>query len=169
MPRKNRNSKKKVKAAAGNGNNRQVAVNRKALHDYEILDRVEAGLALTGTEIKSIRAGKVDLRDAYARVQDGELWLHGAHIAPYDSASYMNHEPRRPRKLLVHRSEIDDLAGQTAEKGLTLAALRLYLKNHRAKIELGVARGKRQYDKRRAIIERERERAARQAVKEWRD
>lgn len=169
MPRKNRNSKKKAAAAATNGNNRQLAVNRKALHDYEILDRVEAGLALTGTEIKSIRAGKVDLRDAYARVQDGELWLHGVHIAPYDAGSYMNHEPRRPRKLLVHRSEISDLAAQTAEKGLTLAALRLYLKNHRAKIELGVARGKRQYDKRRAIIERERERAARQAVKEWRD
>ena len=169
MPRKNRNSKKKAKAAATNGNNRQVAVNRKALHDYEILDRVEAGLVLTGTEIKSIRAGKVDLRDAYARVQDGELWLHGAHIAPYDSGSYMNHEPKRARKLLVHRSEIGELAAQTAEKGLTLAALRLYLKKHHAKVELGVARGKRQYDKRRAIIERERERQARQAVKEWRD
>lgn len=169
MPRKNRNSKKKNKAAAGGGNNRQISVNRKALHDYEILDRVEAGLVLTGTEIKSIRAGKVDLRDAYARVQDGELWLHGVHIAPYDAGSYMNHEPKRPRKLLVHRSEISDLGAQTAEKGLTLAALRLYLKNRHAKVELGVARGKRQYDKRRAIIERERERQARQAVKEWRE
>ncbi len=169
MPRKNRNSKKKNKAAAAGGNNRQVAVNRKALYDYEILDRVEAGLVLTGTEIKSIRAGKVDLRDAYARMQDGELWLHGAHIAPYDSGSYMNHEPKRPRKLLVHRNEINDLGAQTAEKGLTLAALRLYLKNHHAKVELGLARGKRQYDKRRTIIERERERQARQAVKEWRD
>ena len=169
MPRKNRNSKKKNKAAAGGSNNRQISVNRKALHDYEILDRVEAGLVLTGTEIKSIRAGKVDLRDAYARVQDGELWLHGVHIAPYDAGSYMNHEPKRPRKLLVHRSEISDLGAQTAEKGLTLAALRLYLKNRHAKVELGVARGKRQYDKRRAIIERERERQARQAVKEWRE
>ena len=168
MPRKNRNSKKKV-ANASSGNNRQVAVNRKALHDYEILDKVEAGVVLTGTEIKSIRAGKVDLRDAYARVQDGELWLHGAHIAPYDAGSYMNHEPKRPRKLLVHRSEISDLGAKTAEKGLTLAAIRMYLKNHHAKIELGVARGKRQYDKRRTIIERERERAARQAVKEWRE
>ena len=168
MARKNRNSKKKVVNPAA-GNNRHIAVNRKALHDYEILDKVEAGLVLTGTEIKSIRAGKVDLRDAYARVQDGELWLHGAHIAPYDSGSYMNHEPRRPRKLLVHRGEVNDLAAQTAEKGLTLAALRIYLKNHRAKVELGVARGKRQYDKRRAIMERERERAARQAIKEWRD
>ena len=169
MPRKNRNSKKKNKAAAAGGDNRQVAVNRKALYDYEILDRVEAGLVLTGTEIKSVRAGKVDLRDAYARVQDGELWLHGAHIAPYDSGSYMNHEPKRPRKLLVHRGEINDLGAQTAEKGLTLAALRLYLKNHHAKVELGVARGKRQYDKRRAIIDRERERQARQAMKEWRE
>ena len=168
MARKNRNSKKKSDTTSG-GNHRQIAVNRKALYDYEILDKVEAGLVLTGTEIKSIRAGKVDLRDAYARVQDGELWLHGAHIAPYDSGSYMNHEPRRPRKLLVHRSEVNDLAAQTAEKGLTLAALRLYLKNHHAKVELGVARGKRQYDKRRAIIDRERERAARQAIKEWRD
>ncbi len=168
MARKNRNSAKKTAANSG-GNNRQIAVNRKALHDYEILDKVEAGLVLTGTEIKSIRSGKVDLRDAYARVQDGELWLHGAHIAPYDSGSYMNHEPRRPRKLLVHRDEVEDLAAQTAEKGLTLAALRIYLKHHRAKVELGVARGKRQYDKRRAIMDRERERAARQAVKEWRD
>lgn len=169
MPSKNRNRKKKAQAQnAGNGDNRQVAVNRKAFHDYDILDKVEAGLALTGTEIKSIRAGKVDLRDAYARVQNGELWLHGAHIAPYDPGSYMNHEPRRTRKLLVHRGQIADLGAQVAEKGLTLAALRLYLKNHRAKVELGVARGRRQYDKRRAIIERERERAARQAVKEWR-
>ena len=168
MARKNRNSKKKSDTTSG-GSNRQIAVNRKALYDYEILDKVEAGLVLTGTEIKSIRAGKVDLRDAYARVQDGELWLHGAHIAPYDPGSYMNHEPRRPRKLLVHRSQVNDLAAQTAEKGLTLAALRLYLKNHHAKVELGVARGKRQYDKRRAIIDRERERAARQAIKEWRD
>ena len=168
MARKNRNSKKKAATTSGR-DNRQVAVNRKALHDYEILDKVEAGLVLTGTEIKSIRAGKVDLRDAYARVQGGELWLHGAHIAPYDSGSYMNHEPRRPRKLLVHRSEVNDLAAQVAEKGLTLAALRLYLKNHHAKVELGVARGKRQYDKRRAIIDRERERAARQAMKELRD
>ena len=170
MARKNRNSnrKKQANAKAGANDNRQVAVNRKAFHDYEILDKVEAGLVLTGTEIKSIRAGKVDLRDAYARVQDGELWLHGAHIAAYDAGSYMNHEPRRTRKLLAHRGQISQLGAQTAEKGLTLTALRLYLKNHRAKVELGVARGKRQYDKRRTIIERERERAARQAVKEWR-
>jgi SsrA-binding protein len=168
MPGKNRNSKKTSKPAA-NGNNRQIATNRKALHDYEILDRVEGGLVLTGTEIKSIRAGKVDLRDAYARVQGGELWLHGVHIAAYDAGSYMNHDPKRPRKVLLHREQIRDFGSQVAQKGLTLTPLRMYLKNHNAKIELGLGRGKRQYDKRRAIIERDRERAARQAVKEWRD
>ncbi len=168
MARKNRNSKKNAKTAT-NGDNRQVAVNRKALHDYEILERVEAGLVLTGTEIKSIRAGKVDLRDAYARSQNGELWLHGVHIAPYDAASYLNHEPRRPRKILLHRAQINDLSLQAAQKGLTLTPLRMYLKNHYAKVELGLGRGKRQYDKRRTMIERERERDARQAVKQWRE
>ncbi len=168
MARKNRNSKKNAKTAT-NGDNRQVAVNRKALHDYEILERVEAGLVLTGTEIKSIRAGKVDLRDAYARAQNGELWLHGVHIAPYDAASYLNHEPRRPRKILLHRAQINDLSLQAAQKGLTLTPLRMYLKNHYAKVELGLGRGKRQYDKRRTMIERERERDARQAVKQWRE
>lgn len=169
MARKNRNSKKKATAGAAPGGNRQIAVNRKALHDYEILERMEAGLVLTGTEIKSIRAGKIDLRDAYARPQDGELWLHGVHIAPYDAASYMNHEPKRARKVLLHRSEIRELAAQTAQKGLTLVPVRMYFKNHFAKVELGLARGKRQYDKRRALIERERERDARQAVKAWRE
>ena len=168
MARKNRNSKKNAKTAA-NGDNRQVAVNRKALHDYEILERVEAGLVLTGTEIKSIRAGKVDLRDAYARSQNGELWLHGVHIAPYDAASYLNHEPRRPRKILLHRAQMNDLSLQAAQKGLTLTPLRMYLKNHYAKVELGLGRGKRQYDKRRTMIERERERDARQAIKQWRE
>ena len=169
MARKNRNSKKNAGNATATGNNRQIAVNRKALHDYEILERMEAGLALTGTEIKSIRAGKVDLRDAYARAQDGELWLHGMHIAPYDAASYMKHEPKRIRKVLLHRREINELAAQTAQKGLTVVPVRMYFKNHYAKVELGLARGKRQYDKRRAIIERERERDARQAVKAWRN
>ena len=169
MARKNRNSKKKAQTGAAAGNSRQIAVNRKALHDYEILERMEAGLVLTGTEIKSIRAGKVDLRDAYARPQDGELWLHGLHIAPYDAASYMNHEPKRARKVLLHRSEINELAAQTAQKGLTVVPVRMYFKNHYAKVELGLARGKRQYDKRRALIERERERDARQAVKAWRE
>lgn len=169
MARKNRNSKKKAQPGIAAGGSRQIAVNRKALHDYEILERMEAGLVLTGTEIKSIRAGKVDLRDAYARPQGGELWLHGVHIAPYDAASYMNHEPKRARKVLLHRSEINELAAQTAQKGLTVVPVRMYFKNHYAKVELGLARGKRQYDKRRALIERERERDARQAVKAWRE
>ena len=169
MARKNRNSKKKAQTGTAAGGSRQIAVNRKALHDYEILERMEAGLVLTGTEIKSIRAGKVDLRDAYARPQGGELWLHGVHIAPYDAASYMNHEPKRARKVLLHRSEITELTAQTAQKGLTVVPVRMYFKNHYAKVELGLARGKRQYDKRRALIERERERDARQAVKAWRE
>lgn len=145
--------------------NRAVATNRRAFYDYEILDRYEAGLVLTGTEIKSIRAGRADLRDAYARPQKEELWLVNAYIAPYDPASVFNHDPRRPRKLLLHRDEIDKLAGTVAEKGLTIVALRLYIKGHVAKVELGLARGKRQYDKRRAIINRELDMEARRAMR----
>lgn len=144
---------------------RAVASNRRAFYDYEILDRYEAGLVLTGTEIKSIRAGRADLRDAYARPQNGELWLVNAYIAPYDPASIFNHDPRRPRKLLLHRDEINKLTSTVAEKGLTLIALRLYIKAHVAKVELALARGKRQYDKRRAIIDRELDRTARGAMR----
>ncbi|MFQ5612306.1 MAG: SsrA-binding protein SmpB [Anaerolineae bacterium] len=136
-------------------NIRVVANNRKARHDYEILDRFEAGLVLTGSEIKSIRAGRVNLRDGYATIRDGELWLLNTHIAPYDQASYENHEPRRARKLLLHRREINRLLGKLQEKGLTLIPLRLYLKNNWAKVELGLARGKKQYDKRAALQKRE--------------
>lgn len=141
-----------------------AASNRKAFFDYEILERYEAGIALTGTEIKSIRAGKVDLSDGYARSRDGEIWLFNTYIAPYDPASQFNHDPRRSRKLLLHRSEIQELESSIAEKGLTLVALRVYIKRHVAKIELGLARGKRQYDKRRAIINREMDREARRAL-----
>ncbi len=144
---------------------RAVASNRRAYYDYEILDRYEAGLVLTGTEIKSIRAGRVDLGDAYARPQSGELWLQNAYIAPYDPASIFNHDPRRPRKLLLHRDEINRLSGTVAEKGLTIVALRLYIKGHVAKVELGLARGKRQYDKRQTIINRELDLAARRAMR----
>ena len=143
---------------------RAVASNRRAYYDYELLDRYEAGLVLKGTEIKSIRAGRADLRDAYARAQNGELWLVNAYIAPYDPASIYNHDPRRPRKLLLHRGEINKLISTVAEKGLTLIALRLYIKEHVAKVELALARGKRQYDKRRAIIDRELDRTARRAM-----
>lgn len=160
------NRKKKTAALKQQpANNRTVAVNRQARFNYEILENYEAGMALTGTEIKSIRAGRVDLREAYARPQNGELWLLNAHIAQYDAGSIYNHDPRRPRKLLLHREEIRKLSDEVGQKGLTLVALRLYIKNHHAKLELGLARGKRQYDKRRAIRDRELDMAARQAMR----
>ncbi len=133
-----------------------VAVNRRAHHDYLIEDRFEAGLVLTGTEIKSIRAGKVNLRDAYARVEHGEAWLIGADIAPWTGGNRWNHEPKRTRKLLLHRRQIDELMGRAAAKGLTIVPLRLYLSDTgHAKIELGLARGKQLHDRRRAIAERD--------------
>jgi SsrA-binding protein len=159
---------KKKQAAADSGNDRTIAVNRKAFHDYEILEKYEAGLVLTGTEIKSVRAGKVDLRDAYARPENGELWLVNAHIAPYDAGSIYNHDPRRPRKLLLHRHQIEELLANVAQKGLTIVGLRVYIRNHVAKVELGLARGKRQYDKRRAIIDRELDMQARRAMSAYR-
>jgi SsrA-binding protein len=133
-----------------------VAVNRRARHEYNITDTFEAGLVLTGTEIKSIRAGKANLADAYARVEKGEAWLIGAHIAPYEAGNRYNHEPRRDRKLLLHRSEIDQLMGRASAKGLTVVPLRLYITGKgRAKVELGLARGKQLHDKRRSIAERD--------------
>ncbi len=165
-------AKKKSAQTAQNGKpdgNRVAATNRRAFFEYEMLERHEAGIVLTGTEIKSVRAGKVDLSDGYARVRDGELWLHNTHIAPYDPASQYNHDPRRLRKLLMHRDEILKLGSDVAEKGLTLVALRLYIKRHVAKVELGLARGKRQYDKRQAIISRDMDREARRAMGAVRD
>lgn len=132
-----------------------VALNRKARHNYTISDTFEAGLVLTGTEIKSIRAGKANLSDAYARVEKGEAWLVGAHIAPYEAGNRHNHEPKRDRKLLLHRSEIDELMGRAAAKGLTVVPLRLYISRGRAKIELGLAKGKQLYDRRRDIADRD--------------
>ena len=155
----------KKQASKPKTNNRALATNKRAFFNFEILDRYEAGLVLTGTEIKSIRAGKIDLRDGYARPQNKELWLVNTYIAPYDSASVYNHDPRRPRKLLLHRDQIADLTSQVAEKRLTIVALRLYIKGHVAKVELGLARGKRQYDKRRAIMDKELDLAARRAVR----
>ncbi len=155
----------KKKASDPKTGNRAAASNRRAFFNYEILDRYEAGLVLTGTEIKSIRAGKVDLRDGYARPQNNELWLVNTYIAPYDPASINNHDPRRPRKLLLHRDQIAALASQVAEKRLTIVPLRLYIKGHVAKVEIALARGKRQYDKRRAIIDRELDLAARRALR----
>ena len=155
----------KKQVSKSNPNNRALASNRQAFFNYEILDRCEAGLVLTGTEIKSIRARRVDLRDCYARVQGGEMWLVNAYIAPYQSASFYNHDPRRARKLLLHREEIAKFSATAAEKGLTIVALRIYIKNHVAKVELALAKGKRQYDKRRAIMERDMDREAMRAMR----
>jgi SsrA-binding protein len=132
-----------------------VATNRKAYHNYYIGDKVEAGIALTGSEIKSIRAGRVSLGDAYVKPENGEMWLVNAHIARYEASSYMSHEPTRPRKLLLHRKEINNLTGKVAEKGLTLVATRLYLKDNIAKVEIALAKGKKIYDKRESISRRE--------------
>lgn len=139
----------------GNESVKVVATNRKAYHDYFIEDRFEAGLVLTGTEIKSVRAGQVNLRDSFATIKNGELWLINSHIAAYERGTLFNHDPRRPRKLLMHRREINRLAGKIQEKGLTLIPLRMYLKNNRAKVELGLARGQRHYDKRATLREKE--------------
>jgi SsrA-binding protein len=133
-----------------------VALNRKARHNYTITDTFEAGIVLTGTEIKSVRAGKVTLSDAYARVERGEAWLINAHIAQFDQGNRYNHEPRRDRKLLLHRMEIDSLLGKAAQKGLTVVPLRLYISDKgRAKVELGLAKGKQLHDRRRDIAERQ--------------
>jgi len=132
-----------------------VATNKKAYHNFFIGDSIEAGIALTGSEIKSVRQGKVSLVDAYVRPERGELWLYNAHIARYEASSYMSHEPTRPRKLLLHKKEIRNLTGKIAEKGLTLVAIRLYLKGSIAKVAIALAKGKKLYDKRETISRRE--------------
>jgi SsrA-binding protein len=147
-----------------------IALNRRARHEYHVEDTFEAGLVLRGTEIKSIRAGKVSLADAYARIERGEAWLIGLHIAPWESADVrFNHEPKRQRKLLLHRDEIDELLGRTKAKGLTLVPLRLYINDQgKAKLELGLARGKQTWDRRREIAERDARRETERAVSEAR-
>ena len=145
-----------------------ITTNRRAFHDYHMLESVEAGLALTGTEIKSIREGRVNLTEAYVRPENGEVWLLNAHIARYDPGSYMGHETGRPRKLLLHRRQIGELAAKVAEKGLTLVPTKLYLKGSRAKLEVSLARGKKLYDKRETIMRRETEREMERAVKQRR-
>lgn len=142
-----------------------ISVNRQAYHDYFVDETYETGIVLTGTEIKSIRGGKVNLRGAFARLRDGEVWLEGMHIAIYDQGTYMNHEPLRPRKLLLHRRQITQLIGKVQTKGLTLVPLKLYLRHNRAKIELGLCRGKKQYDKRETIKQREAQREIARATK----
>ena len=142
-----------------------VASNRRARHDYDVLDTFECGIVLTGSEVKSIRDGKIQLKDSFARVQEGELWLHGVHVSPYayahgDSA----HDPERSRKLLLHRSEIDEVAARTAQESLTLVPLSVYFKDGRAKVELALAKGRRRYDKRQAIAKRDADREADRAL-----
>jgi SsrA-binding protein len=143
-----------------------VAVNRRARHEYAVDETLEAGLVLSGTEIKSIRAGRVSLAEAYARIEHGEAWLIGAHIAPYEQGNRNNHEPTRTRKLLLHRDQIAELVGRTQAKGFTLVPLKLYIRNGMAKLELGVARGRKAHDKRRVIAERDMRRELERATKE---
>lgn len=146
-----------------------IALNRRARHEYTITDTFEAGIVLTGTEIKSVRAHKVSLAEAYARVENGEAWLIGANIAPFEAGNRYNHEPKRTRKLLLHRGEIDELLGLTKAKGLTVVPLRLYISERGvAKVELGVARGKQLHDKRRDIAERDARRDVERQIAEAR-
>ncbi len=141
-----------------------VAQNKKARHDYTIEDVYEAGLVLTGTEVKSLRAGRASLVDGFAAIQDGEVWLQGVHIPEYTQGTWTNHEPRRSRKLLLHRQEISRLVGKTKESGLTIVPLSLYFKDGKAKVEIALARGKRNYDKRQALAERQATREAARAI-----
>jgi SsrA-binding protein len=142
-----------------------IARNRRARHDYHIEDTVEGGLVLTGTEVKSLRAGRASLTDGFAQIEDGEVWLHGVHIPEYTQGTWTNHEPRRPRKVLLHRQEIDRWAAKTAERGLTIVPLALYFKDGRVKVELALARGKRTYDKRHDLAQRD---AAREVERAFR-
>ncbi len=144
---------------------KQVATNRKAFHDYEILDRVEAGISLTGTEIKSLRAGGANIREAHVRPLDGEMWLYGAHIAQYGAGSYQNHEPTRPRRLLLHKAQIREWTRVVAERGLTVVPLTLYLRDGKAKVQIGLVRGRKAYDKRQAIARRDAEREMQRALR----
>jgi SsrA-binding protein len=171
VPTRRRSSaatKKKNQAvdASHNGGFRRVAQNRRARHEYDILEVFEAGLELQGGEVKSLRAGQVSLQDAYARVEDGEIWLVGARIAPYEYASGFGAVPAdRPRKLLLHRREIDELKGRVSQQALTLVPLSIYFLHGRAKVEIALARGRRLYDKRRALAERDAAREAERAMK----
>lgn len=144
---------------------RAIAENRKARHDYHIEDTVEAGLVLTGTEVKSLRLGRVSLRESYAEIRSGEAWLVNAHISPYEQGNRFNHEPRRPRKLLLHKRELKRLIGLVARRGYTLVPLQMYWVRGRAKVQIALARGKREYDKRREIAAREVERAMARAAR----
>ena len=155
-------------ARAGGEGETLIADNRKAFFDYHILDTFEAGVVLGGTEVKGIREGKANLRDSYARVESGEVWLYNVHINPYSHRGYVNHDPKRRRKLLLHRAEIRKLIGKTVERGLTLVPTRMYFKNGKVKVALALARGKQVHDKRETIKRRETDRETRAMVKERR-
>lgn len=144
---------------------RDVAVNRRAYHDYFIDEKYEAGVMLTGTEVKSIRGGRANLRDGFVRIDRGEAWLENVHISPYAQANLMNHDPLRSRKLLLHRKEISSLIGKVRQKGYTVIPLRIYFARNHAKVEIGLGRGKRQYDKREAIAERDAKREIARAIR----
>jgi len=157
---------KAPKAAAAGDEDVLIADNRKAFHDFHILETFEAGIALLGTEVKGIREGRANLRDAFAKVERGEVWLYNVHINPYSHRGYVDHDPKRRRRLLLHRQEIRKLIGKTVEKGLTLVPTRLYFKRGRVKVALALARGKQAHDKRESIKRREADRETRAAVKE---
>ena len=152
---------KKRKAAPGD-----VATNRQASYRFDLLDKLETGIVLTGTEVKSLRNGAAQIKDGYAQVRDGELWLHNVHIPPYGPASRENHDPDRPRKLLAHKREIDRLVGKIQERGLTLVPTRIYFSGPRAKVEVALARGKDRFDKRESIKAREQRRDVERALRE---
>ncbi len=154
-------AKAKKKVAPGD-----VATNRQASHRFELLDKLECGLVLQGTEVKALRDGSAQIKDAYAQVRDGELWLHNVHIPPYGPAARENHEPERPRKLLAHRREIERLVDKQHERGLTIVPLRIYFKGPHAKVEIALAKGKDRFDKREAIKERETKRDMQRALRE---
>jgi SsrA-binding protein len=157
---------KKAKADEEKDDSQLIADNRKAFHDYHILETFEAGIALLGTEVKGIREGRANLRDSYARVDGGEVWLFNVHINPYTHRGYVDHDPKRKRRLLLHKYEIRKLIGKTVEKGLTLVPTRMYFKNGKVKVAIALAKGKQAHDKRETIRRRELDRETRAAVKE---
>ncbi len=156
---------RKPVAAPEKSSTKAIATNRRARFDYEILETFEAGIALVGSEVKSLRAGKADLKDSYAAVERGEMWLHGVRISPYEFAREGGHDPERSRKLLLHKGEILRIAAKVAEKGLTVVPVRMYFKEGKAKVELGVARGKAQHDKRETIKQRQADREMQRVVR----
>lgn len=157
----------KTNASGRSGGEKIVTVNRRAYHEYFIEEEVEAGIQLTGTEIKSVRDGRLNIRDAYARAERGEMWLHGMHISPYGQAgTYFNHDPLRPRKLLLHRAQIAYMADKAEARGYSLIPLRVALRNGRAKIDIGIGKGKRDYDKRQSLAERDAKKQIEQALRQ---